>query len=44
VDALVIRINIAEGRDTGLKDGWGYLVGGIGVALAIVQAMHSLAK
>src|ERR1019366_3298738 len=34
------RIALIEGRGTGVKDSWGYLVGLMGVLIALYVAMH----
>jgi hypothetical protein len=40
VDAAVNRLNLGEGKSTGLRDGWGYIVGAIGIGVAIMEAFR----
>lgn len=40
IDALTDRMNRNEGRGGGLNAAWGYLVGGIGIAIAIIMAFR----
>jgi hypothetical protein len=34
------RVNTSEGRGRGLKDGWGWLIGIIGLGIALFVALH----
>lgn len=42
VDALAVRMDRSEGRGSGLQDGWGYLVGGIGLLISILGGVAAL--
>lgn len=36
VTALTDRINVSEGKSNGINAGWGYLVGAVGLAAAVI--------
>jgi hypothetical protein len=44
IDDLKSRMDKGEGRAKGLGDGWGYLVGGIGVVWGIVATVELVTK
>lgn len=37
IEVLTSRINMSEGNKSGMKDSWGYLVGVVGIAAAIIS-------
>lgn len=37
IEVLTSRINLSEGNKSGMRDGWGYLVGAIGIATAVIS-------
>ena len=44
IAALGIRIERSEGQRTGLKDGWGYLVGAAGFIATVIAIVFALIK
>ena len=44
IDALATRIERGEGQRSGLKDGWGYLVGAAGFVATLIAIAYALAK
>ena len=44
IDALGKQIERMEGRGSGLQQGWGYIVGAVGLALALLSAFNLLHK
>ncbi len=38
------RVDKGEGRSTGLSQGWGFLVGGIGLLSALITMFYALSK
>jgi hypothetical protein len=42
IDALQARIDRNEGRSGGLNQGWGYLVGAIGLAATVIMIVIAL--
>jgi hypothetical protein len=39
IDKIEARINTSEGKSSGINAGWGYLVGAIGVVIAVVTTL-----
>jgi hypothetical protein len=44
VEALGTRLERGEGQRSGLKDGWGYLVGAAGFVATLIAIAYALAK
>lgn len=44
IDDIKDRITTIEGRGTGRHDAWGYLVGGVGLAIGVVTFVAALMK